>query len=603
MWAPPPRQRAPVRVSTAAQILLSFVVASWAVLVLFQERKENSAAASEAAREGPRLVVKVAFGAEVAVSWTDLDARKRGGWLGTSATTREFSVAVRGAGGTQTERTACSRMRDGPCVLGKLRPCGLYEVAVFAVSDPLRTPLRWRRFAVPAAAMCEELLCRGRWQTMLGGFAKEPGGALALGSAVADPESPTSRGGAWQLAEVVAGPAPVTLLRLTARLRAAKPDDGGSSILVELWHRDGTRSREVRVSLERRETDWWTQSALIAVDPQRELGAVRVAIVTAGFVRFQSVSLVRVLRGEALVRPPLPPPLGVAPVLRVRSFQGLFGARRGAVGVSVALVASRLPELVQLVQAWQGPVTAAVWIVEAADEQAVERAKQRYPLVREWVDFHYVERDGASRYSLEKMGAAVPMNALRNVAAARSRVRLVLELDVGLVPCAQCRAQLEELADSVEGAWRAVVVPAFELFDGDAVFAVPENKVELLQQVEERAMQQHRVAMASAAHAATDYYQWFDCKSEYAVTPAAGWEPFMLLDREQAPPWYERLLPGAYDRVSRAESLAALEFEFVVSSQAFVMSTSNSAAPVPFSVHASNLYAAFQADLHRFIAK
>jgi hypothetical protein len=593
----PLRQRAAaLRVSTAAQLLLSFVVASWAVQVLYQERKENALAATAATRDGPRLLVKVAYGAEVTVSWTDLDAHKRTGWFGGSVLP-EFSVTLRGAGG---ERTHCSGVRDGRCVLGKLKPCGVYDVAVFiAAQDGER---RWRRFSVPASAKREELLCKGRWIPMLGGFALEPGGVMAMGNALAAPDSDASRGGASQLAEVV-GETPVTLLRLTARLRAAKPDDGASSILVELWHRDGLRSRELQVSLQHADAEWWTQSTLIAVDSKHQLSAVRVAIVTSGFIRFQSVSLKRVLRGDALVRPPPPPPPGGSPALRVRSFQGLFGAWRSSVGVSVALVASHLSALAQLVEAWQGPVTAAVWIVEASDETAVEQIKARHPLVREWVDFHHVEREGTSRYSLEKMGAAAPMNALRNVAISRSRVRRVLELEIGVVPRAQCRAELEAVAGSVEDAWRAVVVPAFELVDGEAVFAVPERKSELMQQVEERSVQQHRVTTMPSAHAATDYYRWFDCVSDYAVSPTPGWEPFVLLDKEQAPPWDERLLPGAFDRMSRAESLAALEYEFIVSAQAFVMGTTNYAAPMPFSVHATNLYASFQAGLNRSIAR
>ncbi len=530
-----------MRPRTAFAALSSVAVALVCVLTISLEQRalpvQLALVAAQPLRT--RVAVRVAVlpgGTEARVRWLERD--------GTFWASRR-DVAVRRAG---VERTVCVGTNAGECALTDLEPCTQYEVAVWS-SDSIgaQKGRRWVAFATPAAGD-EELLCNGKFSTL---SARDAARALhwqpfaAPYTLARSPSSPRSsrvmvlgdeggdaagravrKYGASQLVAMRAALDHVTL-RLSLRYAVqGLPDDAAvpdsdAAVLIDVFFADGSATRGMpAMLLQRRNTASHVQRAVLAL-PHRAgvaVRALRVALVfgcVSGVLSVHEISLARV-EPDAPVdvtvahAAPVPtaPPMTVRTLLSTRS---VSSATTRALVFVTQLTADHLPALAAAVRAWDGPVSAAVWVMGPEDVAAVAALRDSSALVRDCVDFHLVERPGASRYA-HAMINLYPVNMLRNVALTRSRARYVCELDVDFVPSPRARLELEELAVahlSVRGRM-ALVVPAFETTLPDE--PLPRNKAEVVALVDAAFVRPLHAAKAYDAHAATDYHRWYQVR-------------------------------------------------------------------------------------------
>ncbi len=590
-----------MRLSTAAQMLLSLAVMAWAAMAMHLRLTQAIAPSSLTVSQRTRVVLRLEYGSPVMVRWTDHDVEKLRGWFSESPSQPAYTVSLRSTGGT-VERAVCSDVRSTSCVMPKLKPCKAYEISVFRSSETGAGAgaRMWKQFVAPAAANGQELFCKRGWQPLLGGF-KWVGEEMVLGESCGG--SAAMGGGASQLVEVV-GAVPVAMVRVSARVKSG---NGVSRLLAELWYSDGSRSREVLLSLERANKSWWTASLVVTPEAHKMVSAVRLSLLAGGCLHLESLSVKRISgedgeNRELLLHRPPPLPAAVLPTFRVQTSKAPFVGWRNMLGIAVTLRSDQIASLALLAELWQAPVSAAVWLVGDGDSNSViSEVRSSYQAMQVWVDVHVMDRGDVERYAHDKLGTAPPINTLRNVAMSRSRSRYVLELDGGVLPSPQCRNDLMKLIAIMAGSWTAVVVPAFESLPPAAKESLhlPKKKSELLEQVEKRATQQYQVGVAPEAQAANDYYEWFVCESEYTASWRIGWQPFLLVDSHQVPLWDERLLAGKFDRASRAEALHALDYEFVVSCQAFVVFHGTDSVVAEVTAHAADAYASFRAGVQR----
>lgn len=244
---------------------------------------------------------------------------------------------------------------------------------------------------------------------------------------------------------------------------------------------------------------------------------------------------------------------------------------RDSISLVSQLTLDRLPALERMAAAWQGPVTAALYILRDAQRDALLQAIAKSGVLQRWVTFALVWADGGP-WAFETLGL-YPINTLRNVAVNATRSEFGMFLDVDFVVSATAGEAWRAFRDSGYAARArlvrsAFVVPAFEWVDRPA--AMPADKSALLRAVAARLLQQVHANKYAPAHNAINYTRWLGASAAYAIRYEHEFEPYFVARIDGLPPWDERFVGYGYDKVVHVLTMAVMGYELVVQPHLFI---------------------------------
>lgn len=240
----------------------------------------------------------------------------------------------------------------------------------------------------------------------------------------------------------------------------------------------------------------------------------------------------------------------------------------------VHLSLDRLQVLDELAFQWRGPISAALYLSELETNLFLESVRNSENLARRKnIGYHLAFRDHGFNY---------PINKLRNIALKNAITPYVFLSDIDFLPQANLydylRLTITEMTtrNGVNPlAKRALVVPAFENLQYK--FDFPSNKIELLTQLNMGSVSVFRGQIWPQGQAATDYARWRTSTKPYRVEWEPEYEPFVVTSRD-VPNFDERFVGFGWNKVEHIMQLAALDYEFLVLPEAFMIHKFHSAS-------------------------
>lgn len=233
----------------------------------------------------------------------------------------------------------------------------------------------------------------------------------------------------------------------------------------------------------------------------------------------------------------------------------------------VHLSLDRLQVLDQLAMHWKGPISAAIYLPELETNLLMASIENSNNLVqRKNIGYHLVFRDYGFNY---------PINRLRNIALNNVLTPYVFLSDIDFLPSTNLydylRKSISDLSanqkgDSLEK--RALVIPAFENLQYK--FDFPSTKAELLKQMNIGSISMFREQIWPQGHSPTEYSKWKVSTRPYRVAWKPEYEPFIVTSKS-VPRFDERFVGFGWNKVEHIMQLAALEYEFIVLPEAFVI--------------------------------
>lgn len=240
----------------------------------------------------------------------------------------------------------------------------------------------------------------------------------------------------------------------------------------------------------------------------------------------------------------------------------------------VHLSLDRLQVLDQLAMHWSGPISAAIYLSELETNLLMMSIEGSNNLNhRKNIGYHLVFRDYGFNY---------PINRLRNIALNNVLTPYVFLSDIDFLPSINLyeylKRSISDLSthqgkDPLEQ--RALVIPAFENLQYK--FDFPLSKAELLKQINLGSISMFREQIWPQGHAPTQYGKWKVSTKPYKVDWKPEYEPFIVTSKN-VPRFDERFVGFGWNKVEHIMLLAALNYEFLVLPEAFVIHKFHSAS-------------------------
>lgn len=241
------------------------------------------------------------------------------------------------------------------------------------------------------------------------------------------------------------------------------------------------------------------------------------------------------------------------------------------VTLTVHLSLDRLLALDQLAGNWLGPISVAIYMAEVETSLLVSSIKNSFNLAgRTNIGYHLVFRDEGFNY---------PINKLRNVALKNALTDYVLIIDIDFLPSLNLyeylKSVLSEMSNrGIEDHDRdilqdtALVIPAFETLQYK--FQFPNNKAELINQLNLGSITTFRAQIWPKGHSPTDFSRWKVATKPYRVDWKPDYEPFVVTNRE-ALRFDERFVGFGWNKVESIMELAASGYQFIVLPEPFLV--------------------------------
>ncbi|XP_042243471.1 beta-1,4-glucuronyltransferase 1-like isoform X1 [Homarus americanus] len=295
----------------------------------------------------------------------------------------------------------------------------------------------------------------------------------------------------------------------------------------------------------------------------------------------------------------------------VRGTEGGQGEEQEAATQGLTLVTqcsfTRLQRLPPLASHWQGPISIAVFALSGEVQAVVQTfhlLRKCYPEVRANVTFSLVfplnsptsphltpttdatpcDRifSSARQPNYDFKGVQYPNNLLRNVARKATITRLMMVVDIDMIPGEGLHdafvsyAGRQGLFGENSGEEKTVwVVPVYEIKED---VAVPKTKTDLLMMKENGEARTFYQELCFKCQRYTDYPAW-EKKSEvkagkveplYEVLWQDPWEPFYIASTK-VPLYDERFRQYGFNRISQVCELHVAGYRFLVLDSAFVI--------------------------------
>lgn len=227
----------------------------------------------------------------------------------------------------------------------------------------------------------------------------------------------------------------------------------------------------------------------------------------------------------------------------------------------------RLESFKQILHRWKGPIS----VVFYAKPNNISNACEECELFRKWAHDKRKKFGPGSSVKLIVDGNSTrpyPINVLRNIAVAGVHTPFVFPLDMDFVPSLDL---YHEIVSHLPRVKEALVVPAFNVHDGNDHLPTPANK----QQLRKRMPRSFRAKKAPRAHKATRPLKWLATKRrKYAIrvdpNTHEGYEPYVVVRRRFLPRYDERFMGYGKNKVQWVLCLRCIGYRFSVLGRAFV---------------------------------
>uniref|UniRef100_F1KY88 Glycosyltransferase-like protein n=2 Tax=Ascaris suum TaxID=6253 RepID=F1KY88_ASCSU len=218
---------------------------------------------------------------------------------------------------------------------------------------------------------------------------------------------------------------------------------------------------------------------------------------------------------------------------------------------------------------WTGPVSAAIYLSDSELTQLMQYLADTKV---------FRNRTDIALHAVFKEGVHFPINYLRNVALNATNTPFVFLADVDFLPMPGLYELIRKrLSSGLPLKGKAFVVPAFES-KGYRSSVVPASKAELLVMLDTGQVQIFRQDVWIQGHASTDYDRWRTTQTEYSVAWRTDYEPYVVVARNETPPYDNRFVGFGWNKVSHIMSLNAAGFDFIVLPDVFIVHQPHSAS-------------------------
>ncbi|ELU13717.1 hypothetical protein CAPTEDRAFT_190301 [Capitella teleta] len=244
------------------------------------------------------------------------------------------------------------------------------------------------------------------------------------------------------------------------------------------------------------------------------------------------------------------------------------GADDGLVTLVTHLSLDHLESLAILIDHWQGPISAAVWVPKNKTASAVMGFCSIEALLsRDNILLHLVIEDHVFTFNK----AFYPSNYLRNVALEEAKTIYVFLSDVDVIPMASMTRRLGfQLAKRPLGSKQVLVVPTFESLNSSfCCSTIPNSKIALL-----KLWAQHRIGpfyfkRYIPGYSPIRYDIWKVAKELYKVNFHKQFEPYIVMQRETTPKFNTSFFGLYFDKCVHSLQLHFMGFEFLVAPNIF----------------------------------
>ncbi|MEW5312001.1 MAG: hypothetical protein WDW38_003666 [Sanguina aurantia] len=246
------------------------------------------------------------------------------------------------------------------------------------------------------------------------------------------------------------------------------------------------------------------------------------------------------------------------------------------------LSVGRLGQLEAQCRSWSGPLSSVVYTTIVQDPGSTALSVEAVPSMCV-LDLTLVYEV----YSDRSASLLYPFNILRNIARLQARTPVLAMLDGDLVisdSLAKLLRDETKASEIIEGCrdHTAFVLP---------IFAIPENStfrgLANSKHLVDKAVRMEKPAFVELVHAgvfgvfdaerytrgqgSTMTSQWYDATEPYSITSGQGYEPYILIDRQEAPFHDSRFRGYGSDKVSYISSVKHGGFDFKVHPEGWVI--------------------------------
>eukprot|EP01113_Clastostelium_recurvatum_P002875 TRINITY_DN11233_c0_g1_i1.p1 TRINITY_DN11233_c0_g1~~TRINITY_DN11233_c0_g1_i1.p1 ORF type:complete len:367 (+),score=52.29 TRINITY_DN11233_c0_g1_i1:30-1130(+) len=228
----------------------------------------------------------------------------------------------------------------------------------------------------------------------------------------------------------------------------------------------------------------------------------------------------------------------------------------GMVSIVTQVSPNRLDRIVDMAKEWQGPMSVAVYIHDNKDLKDVDLYLKTHPPLRD-VGVHLLYYN-KTRY---------PVNNLRNLAVRMATTPWVAMLDADFFPSEKMNKYLNDVVRS-SGPKSAFILPAFN--SDLATEDMPRTKQDIMIALMEGKASIVNEKLCYKCHNVTNYRKWYFTDKPFQIYYRWVYEPFLVYNREAAPPFPTIFKGYGFDKNTWVYSLAILGWEFFVVPDAFI---------------------------------
>lgn len=219
----------------------------------------------------------------------------------------------------------------------------------------------------------------------------------------------------------------------------------------------------------------------------------------------------------------------------------------------------RLHMFMRLLDLWEGPISAAVYIKDQHMVQVLELLHNTSAFQRTNLALHIVYKKGDILY---------PINFLRNIAWNYSSTPYIFLNDVDLMPGVQIYSRLKQALKPTHTTNSMYIVPAFETQVKE--LQLPSHKQLLQQYVSDQQVTPFKWQYHKNAHRPTDYKRWFKATEPYTVEWKEQYEPYIVVQYNTTR-YDERFAGYGENKVSHIMELHAQHYQFIVLPDVYVL--------------------------------
>ncbi|GMS92904.1 hypothetical protein PENTCL1PPCAC_15078, partial [Pristionchus entomophagus] len=232
----------------------------------------------------------------------------------------------------------------------------------------------------------------------------------------------------------------------------------------------------------------------------------------------------------------------------------------GDVTLITHLSVDRFDMFDDVLDAWEGPVSAAIYCTDAELSQ-IEQFMAASRMAR--------GRKNLAMHAVYKIGKYYPINYLRNVALTAATSEFVFLTDVDFIPSKGLYKTLRDAVKKKQGK-SVLVIPSFEMSSAEKL-EVPKTKDDLLNAWDGGKIQPFGKDEWPKDYNDSAYKEWADSENPSEVRWNPGYEFASVLARNITPRFEERLVGYGWNNVSMLSTLHTKGYSFEMVPSAFIL--------------------------------